>query len=62
MVFKNTGWCIDENRKKTIDDKTVTTVMVLAESERILEIAKMLSGENPTHLAVENARELLTGE
>jgi len=48
--------------KKTIDDKTVTTVMVLAESERILEIAKMLSGENPTHVAVENARELLTGK
>lgn len=41
------------------DDFTYTQIKKLNESERVLEIAKMLSGENPKDSAMQNARELL---
>lgn len=44
------------------DNKTATTytrIKQLNESERVLEIAKMLSGDNPGESALQNARELL---
>jgi DNA repair protein RecN (Recombination protein N) len=34
-------------------------VKKLAQEERIVEIAKMLSGEKPSAVALENAKELL---
>lgn len=40
-------------------ERTITHVKKLTESERVLEIAKMLSGENPTAAAIENAKELI---
>ncbi len=40
-------------------NQTVSTIKYLEEDERILEIAKMLSGDNPTKTALENAKELL---
>jgi len=45
---------------KTEDDhSTVTRIKLLNPEERQLEIAKMLSGEEITHAAIENARALL---
>ncbi len=40
-------------------NQTTSTIKYLEEDERILEIAKMLSGDNPTKTALENAKELL---
>jgi DNA repair protein RecN (Recombination protein N) len=40
-------------------DKTVSNIKLLDEGERLVEIAKMLSGEKPSPAALENARELL---
>lgn len=45
--------------KIVIDDRTITGVRRLGEEERILEIAKMLSGDPPSEFAKQNARELL---
>jgi DNA repair protein RecN (Recombination protein N) len=39
--------------------KTHTNVRKLSAEERIVEIAKMLSGEKPSSVAMENAKELL---
>jgi DNA repair protein RecN (Recombination protein N) len=45
---------------KTIKGNTVTTgVRQLTTDERIVAIAKMLSGEKPTAAALENAREMV---
>lgn len=41
------------------DDITTTNINKLNEEERILELAKMLSGDNPGESAIQNARELL---
>jgi DNA repair protein RecN (Recombination protein N) len=38
---------------------TFTRIRQLSEQERILEIAKMLSGDKPGESALQNARELL---
>lgn len=46
-------------RKKVVQDKTITAVQQLSADERVLEIAKMLSGNPPSEIAKENARELL---
>jgi DNA repair protein RecN (Recombination protein N) len=46
-------------RKKVTGNKTTTFVSELNQEERILEIAKMLSGNPPSEVAKENARELL---
>lgn len=45
--------------KKVLDDRTITNIRPLLEEERILEIAKMLSGNPPSEFAKQNARELL---
>lgn len=41
------------------DEITNTNISKLNEEERILELAKMLSGDNPGESAIQNARELL---
>ena len=41
------------------DEITNTNITKLNEEERILELAKMLSGDNPGQSAIQNARELL---
>lgn len=46
-------------RKKVTGNKTTTSVSELNQQERILEIAKMLSGNPPSDVAKQNARELL---
>lgn len=48
--------------KKNIDERTVTTVRELDPEERVMEIARMLAGVNPTEAVVEHARELLSEE
>lgn len=40
-------------------DRTLTNIQLLKNEERIIEIAQMLSGENPGEFALNNARELL---
>lgn len=41
------------------NNKTHTNIRQLNEEERVLELAKMLSGNNPGESAIQNARELL---
>ncbi|MBC7912521.1 MAG: DNA repair protein RecN [Pyrinomonadaceae bacterium] len=45
--------------KNDLEDKTHTNIRLLNSEERIMEIAKMLSGENPGEAAVQHAQELL---
>ncbi|MGV3509389.1 MAG: DNA repair protein RecN, partial [Sphingobacteriaceae bacterium] len=45
--------------KNDLEDKTHTNIRLLNTDERIMEIAKMLSGENPGEAALQHASELL---
>jgi DNA repair protein RecN (Recombination protein N) len=45
--------------KETTGSRTATRIKQLAGEERIIEIAKMLSGEKPTEAALANAREMV---
>ncbi len=45
--------------KENLKGKTVSNVRRLEEDQRIIEIAKMLSGEKPGEMAIANAKELL---
>ena len=45
--------------KETTEDTTITKITHLNRDERLVEIAQMLSGENPSQAAINNARELL---
>ena len=45
--------------KNVIGKHTAANVKLLSRDERIVEIAKMLSGDKPSAVAVENAKELL---
>ncbi|MGV6862758.1 MAG: DNA repair protein RecN [Putridiphycobacter sp.] len=45
--------------KQDLDDKTRTKVVQLQTDERIKELARMLSGEEITELAIENAKQLI---
>jgi DNA repair protein RecN (Recombination protein N) len=45
--------------KNTDKELTTTAIKKLSKAERVEEVAKMLSGEQPTKAALANARELL---
>jgi DNA repair protein RecN (Recombination protein N) len=45
--------------KEIVNDRIVTAIKLLNHDERIITIAKMLSGEKPTPAALENAREMM---
>ena len=45
--------------KDIVKDKVTTAIRQLSTDERIVAIAKMLSGEKPTAAALENAREMV---
>ncbi|MBX2954947.1 MAG: DNA repair protein RecN [Cyclobacteriaceae bacterium] len=45
--------------KNNSEVKTISTIKQLNEAERVEEIAKMIGGDKPSKVAVENARELL---
>ena len=47
--------------KDNSDKKTVSSIKLLSNKERVEEIAKMIGGNKPSKVALENARELLTG-
>ncbi len=47
--------------KEVKDDFTYSQIKRLSDEERIVEIAKMLSGEHPKESALQNAKELLFG-
>ncbi|HEX8041241.1 MAG TPA: DNA repair protein RecN, partial [Chryseosolibacter sp.] len=42
--------------------KTVSSVKRLSQPERVEEIAKMIGGDKPSKVALENAQELLAGK
>lgn len=46
-------------RKKNSNDETLTSMKLLTDEERVVEIAKMLSNEQVTPEAIENAKTLL---
>jgi DNA repair protein RecN (Recombination protein N) len=46
--------------KDSSSTKTISNIKALSKAERIEEIAKMIGGEVPSKIALENARELLT--
>lgn len=45
--------------KDSSDKKTVSNIRVLQDEDRVEEIAKMIGGEKPSKIAMENARELM---
>ena len=45
--------------KETKEDTTITKITQLNRDDRLVEIAQMLSGENPSQAGIDNARELL---
>jgi len=45
--------------KEVLGKRTFTRVKVLAKEERVVEIARMLSGDKPTATALQNAKELM---
>jgi len=45
--------------KDDVGDSTFTRVKLLSYDERVLEVAKLLSGSEVTETALKNARELL---
>jgi DNA repair protein RecN (Recombination protein N) len=45
--------------KRDLTERSIAEIDLLAESERVYEIAKMLSGDPPTDAAVMNAQELI---
>ena len=45
--------------KEDTEDRTVTNVRVLKQDDKVLEIAKMLSGDPPSTFALDNAKDLL---
>ena len=47
--------------KDNSDRKTVSTIKLLSDGERVEEIAKMIGGNKPSKIALENAQELLQG-
>jgi DNA repair protein RecN (Recombination protein N) len=46
--------------KNEVNQQTESNITLLNEEERVVEIAKMLSGENPSQAALANSRELLS--
>jgi len=48
--------------KETSDFASLTKIKLLTQNERIQEIAKMLSGENLSAAALENAKDLLSNK
>jgi DNA repair protein RecN (Recombination protein N) len=45
--------------KNDVENQTESHITLLTHEERVVEIAKMLSDENPTEAALTNSRELL---
>ncbi len=45
--------------KQDIDDKTISNIILLDDDKRIIELAEMLSGKNPSDEAIANARSLM---
>lgn len=45
--------------KQETDTRTITNIKLLSEEDRIIEIAKMLSGNPPSNAAIENAKGLI---
>jgi DNA repair protein RecN (Recombination protein N) len=45
--------------KDSSSKKTVSSIRELKDNERVQEIAKMIGGDNPSKIALQNAEELL---
>ena len=48
--------------KSDASDRTFTSMKLMGDEERLMEIAKMLSGDKPGKAAIENAKELITAQ
>lgn len=48
--------------KSDAADRTTSSMKLLSDEDRLMEIAKMLSGEKPGKAAIENAKELITAQ
>ena len=48
--------------KSDAADRTTSSMKLLSNEDRLMEIAKMLSGEKPGKAAIENAKELITAQ
>ena len=46
-------------RKEVVESVTETRVLPLSENDRIMEVARMLSGSSITPAAIQNAKDLL---
>jgi DNA repair protein RecN (Recombination protein N) len=46
--------------KDIIENKTITSVDVLDMDKRVLEVARLMSGENVTQSALDTAKSLMT--
>ena len=46
--------------KDNSESKAISKIRKLSDEERVLEIAKMIGGDEPTATAFENARELMS--
>jgi DNA repair protein RecN (Recombination protein N) len=45
--------------KDSSSKKTISNIRALSETDRVVEIAKMIGGDNPSKTALQNARELI---
>ncbi len=48
--------------KRDIEEKTQTNIIQLSDKERVMEIAEMIAGKNPSISAIESAKEMLKTE
>jgi DNA repair protein RecN (Recombination protein N) len=46
--------------KDNSSDKTVSRIKKLTNEERVMEIAQMIGGQNPSKAVIENAQEILS--
>lgn len=47
--------------KEDFEDRTVTRIKLMNDDERVMEVARMLSGSSLTEASMANARDLLAG-
>jgi len=55
--FGNQHYLVEKNET---DDRVVSSIKLLSEEERVLEIAKLISGEKVSDISIQSARELIS--
>ena len=62
VAAKGREHCLVSKVTDPVSGKTSTSIRKLSPEDRIMEVARMLSGSEVTPAAIENARELLSGK